>query len=86
MYHIHILSVVYASALVASEKIETEVFPNGKVKNVDIATAKIIVEEAGDKVTDLGRHKQHYNQDINSAIISNGIVHNQIIKLLATHV
>jgi fructose-1,6-bisphosphatase/inositol monophosphatase family enzyme len=82
MYHIHFPSVVYASMLVASGKIEAEVFPGGRGKNVDIAAAKIIIEEAGGKVTDLDGNEQRYDQDINGAIVSNGIVHNQIVKLL----
>ena len=82
MYHIHIPSIVYASSLVAKGEIEASVFPGGKGKNVDIAAVKILVEEAGGKVTDLDGNEQRYDQDINGAIISNGINHDKLVEIL----
>ncbi len=82
MYDIHIPSIVYASALVAKGKIEASVFVGGKGKNVDIAAIKIIVEEAGGKVTDLDGNEQRYDQDINGAIISNSVNHQKLVDVL----
>jgi len=82
MYHIHLPSIVYASALVAEGKLEASVFPGGKGKNVDIAALKVIIEEAGGKVTDLFGNEQRYDRSINGAIISNGIVHDDIVETL----
>ena len=48
----------------------------------DIAAAKVIVEEAGGKVTDIYGNEQRYDRDINGAIVSNGIVHDEIIKTI----
>ena len=41
---------------------------------------KVIVEEAGGKVTDLFGHEQRYDQNINGALISNGNVHEEIVE------
>jgi fructose-1,6-bisphosphatase/inositol monophosphatase family enzyme len=41
-----------------------------------------IVEEAGGKVTDIYGKEQRYDDKINGAILSNGIVHDEIIKAL----
>jgi fructose-1,6-bisphosphatase/inositol monophosphatase family enzyme len=46
----------------------------------DVAAVKIIVEEAGGKVTDLNGKEQRYDQPINGAIISNGILHDEIFE------
>jgi len=47
---------------------------------------KVIVEEAGGLVTDLNGKEQKYNQPINGAIVSNGIMHNQIVELVKNHI
>ena len=47
---------------------------------MDIAAAKVIVEEAGGKVTDLFGSEQRYDRDIKGAIVSNGLVHNRILE------
>lgn len=88
MYHIHLPSIVYAGMLVATGELEACVFPGTKEKNVDIAALKIIVEEAGGEVTDLDGNEQRYDRDINGAVISNGIVHDDItiaLKPVAQH-
>lgn len=79
-YVLHLGSVAYASCLVASGRYEATVFPGTKGKSVDIAAVKVIVEEAGGKVTDLFGNHQDYYQDINGALVSNGIVHADIVK------
>lgn len=47
----------------------------------DGAAAKIIVEEAGGKVTDLYGNEQKYNQDIKGLLASNGLIHEQLLNL-----
>jgi myo-inositol-1(or 4)-monophosphatase len=78
-YILSIGSVVRASSLVSIGNFEAAIFPGRKGKFVDIAAAKIIVEEAGGKVTSLSGEEQRYDQDINGAIISNGVCHDQVV-------
>ena len=46
----------------------------------DAAAVKIVVEEAGGKVTDLLGHEQRYDQEINGFIASNGRVHDELVR------
>lgn len=48
----------------------------------DIAALKLIIEEAGGKVTDLDGNEQRYDQPINGAVMSNGLVHGELLKLV----
>lgn len=48
----------------------------------DNAASKLIIEEAGGKVTDLGGKEQRYDSPINGAIISNGVVHNDVLEMM----
>ncbi len=75
-------STTHAAALVARGEFVASVFVGTKGKNVDIAAAKVIVEEAGGKVTDLFGREQRYDQDIRGAVLSNGIVHEEIVKAM----
>ena len=68
---------------VANGDFNLAIFPGTKHKNCDIAAAKVIVEEAGGKVTDLFGNEQKYDRDINGAVISNGIVHDEVIAALS---
>jgi len=78
-------SVVRASVCVASGDFTAVIFPGTKHKNCDVAAAKVIVEEAGGKVTDLFGHDQRYDKDIQGAVITNGVVHDDIIAALTKH-
>ena len=49
----------------------------------DMAAAKIIVEEAGGKVTDLLGGEQRYDQNIRGALLSNGHLHESILKMVS---
>lgn len=73
-------SVIRACTCVASGEFILSIFPGTTHKNCDIAAAKVIVEEAGGKVTDLFGNEQRYDESINGAIISNGIVHEETVK------
>lgn len=75
-------STTHAAALVARGEFVASVFAGTKGKNVDIAAAKVIVEEAGGKVTDLFGREQRYDQDIRGAVLSNGIVHEEIVEAM----
>jgi fructose-1,6-bisphosphatase/inositol monophosphatase family enzyme len=75
-------STTHASALVAQGDFVASVFPGTIGKNVDIAAAKVIVEEAGGRVTDLFGNEQRYDGDIKGAITSNGVVHDELVRLL----
>lgn len=48
----------------------------------DIAAVKLIIEEAGGKVTDISGKEQRYDQPINGAILSNGLIHEKLITML----
>ncbi len=51
----------------------------------DVASLKILLEEAGGKVTDVYGHDQFYNQEINGCVASNDLLHNQLINI-TTHI
>ena len=67
---------------IASGDFTMAIFPGTKHKNCDIAAAKVIVEEAGGKVTDLFGNEQRYDKSINGAVISNGKIHKEVIDLM----
>ena len=79
-------STTHMAAMVARGEFVASVFPGTKGKNVDIAAAKVIVEEAGGKVTDLQGNEQRYDGDIKGAISSNGIVHDEIVNALKEYI
>lgn len=81
-YFVSIGSVIRACMCVASGEFNLAIFPGTKGKNCDIAAAKVIVEEAGGKVTNFFGNEQRYDKDINGAIISNGKVHDEVINLI----
>ena len=73
---------VFKSTIIATGHIDGYIFPGRSAH--DIAAAKLIVEEAGGKVTDLKGDEQRYDGKIYGAIISNGVLHDQIVEKLAT--
>ena len=85
-YFVSIGSVTHACILVASGEFNLVIFAGSEHKNCDIAAAKIIVEEAGGKVTDLFGNEQRYDKDINGAVASNGIVHQEVIDTLKKYI
>ena len=84
-YLVSIGSIARACMCVASGQFNLAIFPGTKEKHCDVAAAKIIVEEAGGKVTDLLGKDQKYNRDINGALISNGLIHDEVIDILLKH-
>ena len=77
------LSTTYETMLVATGQILANIYHG--TWPWDIAASKLIVEEAGGKVTDLNGNEQRYDRPINGAIISNGVVHEQFVNMLAKH-
>ena len=43
-------------------------------------------EEAGGKVTDLFGNEQRYDKSIKGALISNGIVHDEVIEIIKKYI
>jgi fructose-1,6-bisphosphatase/inositol monophosphatase family enzyme len=73
----------YEAALVARGKTAGIIFPGNSPW--DIAAVKIIVEEAGGKVTDLTGNEQRYDQPIHGAVVSNGVIHDRLVALASAH-
>ena len=81
-YFVSIGSIIRAGMCVANGDFTLAIFPGTKNKNCDIAAIKVIVEEAGGKVTDLFGNEQKYDRDINGAIISNKKVHQYVVETI----
>lgn len=71
-------SFIYGGIQVANGKYVGAVFY--KKDAHDAAALKIITEEAGGKVTDLNGEGRRYDQDGIGCIVSNGILHNEILE------
>lgn len=81
-YFISLGSIARASTCVANGEFILAIYPGASHNNCDIAAAKVIVEEAGGKVTNLFGEEQRYDQNINGAVISNGKVHNEVVDTI----
>ena len=76
-------SVIYEAMFVAVGQLAATVFPGAGCH--DVATAKLIVEEAGGKVTDVFGNEQRYDRPVKGAVISNGSLHDQLVALAAKY-
>ena len=85
-YFVSVGSVIRACMCVANGDFNLAIFPGTKHKNCDIAAAKVIVEEAGGKVTNLFGDDQRYDQSIKGAIISNSIVYDEVLEVLNNNI
>jgi myo-inositol-1(or 4)-monophosphatase len=72
-------STIYEAMLIASGQIAATVLPGSHPW--DAAATKLIVEEAGGRVTNLLGEDQRYDSDIQGLIASNGAVHDEIVAL-----
>ena len=79
-------SITRASSLVSTGDYSLTIFTGTEHKHCDIAAVKVIVEEAGGKVTDLFGNEQRYDQSIKGALISNGIVHDEVVKIIKNYI
>jgi fructose-1,6-bisphosphatase/inositol monophosphatase family enzyme len=76
-------SVVYNSMLLSAGEIDGAVFNLHTAH--DIAAVKVIVEEAGGKVTDLWGNEQRYDQSIRGALITNGKIHDELVETIRNY-
>ena len=76
-------SFIYEAMLVASGKIAATVLTGSGAH--DAASVKLIVEEAGGKVTDLFGGEQRYDGHIKGSIASNGSIHQEIVEVASRH-
>ena len=68
-------------ALVAAGEFSAALFGGGSA--YDMAAAKILVEEAGGRATDIfGNIPARFDRDMEGQIVSNGILHDEILKIL----
>lgn len=77
---INVGSIIYMGALVAAGEFAAIIYPNKKVH--DSASLKILVEEAGGRVTDLWGIDQRYDRPTNGIVASNGVMHEKILALI----
>lgn len=76
----NLYSCVYSGMLVATGEFLAEIFVH---KNPwDGASVKIIVEEAGGKVTSLLGDEQRYDRPISGFVASNGLIHQKLIDMI----
>ncbi len=76
------LSIHYLSALVASGEFSASIFGGSSAH--DMTPAKIIVEEAGGRVSDLyGNTPSRFDQDMPGQLCSNSGVHDELLSILA---
>lgn len=73
-----LLSFIYGAIQVANGKFSGAIFFNRY--GHDVAALKVIVEEAGGKVTDLRGMERRYDGDGFGAVISNGLIHGEVIR------
>ncbi len=73
-------SSTYGASLVACGEFVAEVYEYNKPW--DGAAVKIIIEEAGGKVTDIAGKEQRYDRTINGFVATNGLVHDELIKMI----
>lgn len=74
---------VYKCTLLAEGRLHGRVFGGSGAH--DIAAIKVLVEEAGGKVTDLEGNEQRYDRAIRGAIISNGTIHQDLVLAVARY-
>jgi len=68
---------VFKASLVAQGRMDGFIFPGRSAH--DIAGEKLVVEEAGGKVTSLDGNEQRYDGPIRGAIVSNGLIHDKLV-------
>jgi myo-inositol-1(or 4)-monophosphatase len=73
-------SFIYSTVLVAAGELVFAIYP--WIYAHDAAAAKIIVEEAGGKVTSILGTDQRYDREIEGLVVSNGILHDEVMKMI----
>lgn len=72
--------IVFRACLIAEGSLDGTYYSH--IGAHDVAALSLIVTEAGGKVTDLNGNPQPYNKDINGAVISNGVIHDELAAFL----
>ncbi len=78
---INAIVTTYMGMLVASGQLIANIFPGNKPW--DVAAQKIIIEEAGGKVTDLFGNEQRYDRRTGGILATNGLVHEQFLEIIS---
>jgi fructose-1,6-bisphosphatase/inositol monophosphatase family enzyme len=73
-------SITYMGMLVASGDAAAIMFQG--VNPWDTAALKVIIEEAGGKVTDVFGNEQRYDRKIEGCLATNGILHEQLLEII----
>lgn len=76
-----VLPAAFASCLVAEGRLDGVVFTGGGAH--DLAAGCVIVREAGGMVTDLSGADQRYDRQINGGVLSNRLIHGDLLQQLA---
>ncbi len=74
------LSIAYWAALIATGKLDATIFPSPYPW--ETAAIKLLVEEAGGKVTDLYGEDQRYDGNIRGHVASNGLLHDELTEIV----
>lgn len=74
---LQLYSIAEVASLIATGGLAGEVYLHPYAH--DVAAAKVIVEEAGGKVTDIFGANQSYDQPVRGAILSNGYIHDELL-------
>jgi myo-inositol-1(or 4)-monophosphatase len=75
-------STCYSAIMVATGKYTASIFAGTVGKCMDMAAASLLVKEAGGMATDFNGNNQRYDRDINGCLLSNGVVHETVLKYL----
>lgn len=77
-------SIAYFGDILASGELDATIFPGSK--GWETSAMQLIVEEAGGKATDIHGNPMRYgpNGEINGHIISNGLFHDELVRLVAS--
>lgn len=76
-------SCVYDGLLLAAGQLDAQIFPHNTAH--DVAAMKIIIEEAGGKVTDFWGNEQRYDRPVKGCISSNGLIHRELLDVVQAH-
>ncbi len=74
-----VYSICESASLVALSAFDGDIF-TGHYPH-DVAALKIVVEEAGGKVTDINGMEQRYDREIRGAIVSNEKLHTRLLEI-----
>lgn len=75
------VSLAYFGGLVASGQLEAAMFPGNKMW--ETAAMQCIIEEAGGRVTNIhGERVRFHEGDIQGCIASNGVLHDEILRIV----